>query len=263
MNTATRLKILQLILALCIPLSGYISDLFGIDLQFVFYITLLYTGIYVLYVLITLKGRFFRKYRILVYLAAVLLLGQFANRDLFDINRGISGLLDLFVFLGGPLLYTGEEDRETVKTCILRLSAVIVVFTLVITSVSLVTGAVCTLTGRAFLSVAGEEMEIWVRDFRHFVYGGFYRNSNQMGLNAFVSAGLSLYLLRQKKRPASLWIINIPVQLAGFQRLPFGLPRRDRLCGPFRHQSGIPQVQKVYGSARAGRHPAGTVYHDI
>ena len=215
MNTSTKLKILQLLLVWIIPVSGYVSDFLGIDLQFLFYITLLYTLFYACYVLVKRKGSFFRRYRTEVYLAVILLLGQLVNRDLFSINRGVSGLLDLFIFLGGCIMYAGDEDTEEVGRSLRRMFAGTAAVTFVITFVSLLVGTYCRFTGLPFLSLSGEQLEIWIRDYSHFVFGGYYRNSNQMGLNAFVSLCLSLYLLEKKQMPKVFLWLNIAVQLIG------------------------------------------------
>ncbi|MBR2670495.1 MAG: O-antigen ligase family protein [Solobacterium sp.] len=214
LNQPTVLKMIQLSITFLLLFMGYFYSMFGIDCSFLFYAALLYTVAYGFYVLFVSRKKLFREYRTEILIGIAAAVSVLANMEFFDFNHGPVGLAELFLFLGGTMLYTGKEDMGSIKKLIHLFFRLIIAMTFFMTFLSVAAGVYSFHTDGWFPWLGSEKLGNWHHEFTHLVFGGYYRNGNQLGLNAFVSAALSIYFLGREKHR---WfdITNIFFQLIG------------------------------------------------
>ena len=214
---ATSVKLVQMMLGASGILICYLQYLHNFDGSILQYLGALVTALYILWVLFHAKhpGRVFGRYSAEILVMIGLALSILANHQYSDIYS-IIGLMQVFLFLVGNMVYAGNEDAGKIEKGIHCIFYLIIVqsFAMVLLSFfTAIAGPSYVSSGHSsFLGVTAEDLAAWREALRTFVFSGYYRNSNQAGENAYISLMLSMYFILDQKRHRPFHILNIIVQ---------------------------------------------------
>ena len=216
---ATSVKLVQMMLGASGILICYIQYIHNFDGSILQYLGALVTALYILWILFHAKhpGRVFGRYSAEILVMIGLALSILANRQYSDIYS-IIGLMQVFLFLVGNMVYAGNEDAGRIEKGIHLIFLLIIVQTFAMVLLSFFTviaGPSYVSSGHSsFMGVSAEDLAAWREALRTFVFSGYYRNSNQAGENAYISLMLSMYFLLDQKKHRKFHILNIIVQFA-------------------------------------------------
>ena len=218
-KTLTYAKIIQMFSVTLAIMTGFVVNLFDFDSSPLFYLYFFICAFYVLAVLIDQGiGKFLRRNRTLVLVMVMLAVTIAVNPQFFTIYS-IVRLMEVFMYMFASMVYTGCEDLDLVKKGITGIFRLITAVTFFMTAGSFILsifGSSFAAAGmKSFFSIDMEKILKWNADMKQMTLGGLYMNGNQLGLNAYCSGMLSIYLLKEDGRQKLFQRLNLFVQIIG------------------------------------------------